>query len=77
LNITVGGFSVDLSRRIDQETSDEEIRRVAVEALRDGELPSLSDARPSSEMFDHYVVDRAERGPGERRIYLRPAVPFA
>jgi len=75
LNITYNGMSVDYPRKLDEHTSDHEIRRIAVEIVRSGGLPGLHIANLHDGAFDHYVVDRFGRGRGNR-IYLRPKVPF-
>lgn len=70
LNITHGGLSTDYS--LDSllgdkvvELTDSDVRRIAVEIIRAG-----------AAAFEHYVVDRFTSPRGERRIYLRPKVPF-
>lgn len=65
LNITYGGLSTDHPLDLLVELTDSDIRRVAVELIRAG-----------AAAFEHYVVDRFTSPSGERRIYLRPKVPF-
>lgn len=65
LNITYGGFSTDHPLDLMVEPTDSDIRRVAIELIRAG-----------AAAFEHYVVDRFTSPNGERRIYLRPKVPF-
>ncbi len=75
LNITYNGLSVDYPREIDGNLRDHDIRRIAVELVRSGELPGLQIANLSDDAFAYYVVDRM--GPHAKgRIYLRPKVPF-
>lgn len=76
LNITYGGMSVDYPFDVDARMSDHDVRRVAVEVVRSGELPGLHIANLSDDAFDHYVVDRMHRRATKERIYLRPKVPF-
>jgi len=75
LNITYNGYSADYPRRVDDFASDADIRRFAVEIIRSGGLRGLHIASLNDNAFDYYVVDRFD-GPGEKRIYLRPKVPF-
>jgi len=63
LNVTHDGQSQDICE-LDYATSDEDVRRIAVEAL---------SLRPN--IFINFVVDRFSVEQGER-IYLRPKVPF-
>jgi hypothetical protein len=76
LNITYNGMSLDYPFDVDTRMSDHDIRRVAVEVVRSGELPGLHIANLADGAFDHYVVDRMHRRAGKDRIYLRPKVPF-
>ncbi len=65
LNVTHNGLSHDLPSKLDADTSDHDIRRIAAESL--GLDP---------ETFEFFVVDRFDTPQGEKRIYLRPKVPF-
>ena len=56
--------------------SDGDIRRIAVEVIRSGEIRGLQIANLPVHAFEHYVVDRLQSPSGEQRIYLRPKVPF-
>lgn len=84
LNITYNGLSVDYKTTVSDRMTDRDIRRVAVELIRSGDLPGLHIAHLPKDAFDSYVVDRLHsakerRGHGGRaatRIYLRPKVPF-
>ena len=76
LNITYQGLSIDYARPIDASVSDYELRRIAAELVRSGELKGLHIANLSDRAFDDYVVDRLKSPRGEDRIYLRPKVPF-
>jgi hypothetical protein len=76
LNITYQGQSADYQLEIDHDTSDAEIRRIAVEVVRSGGARGLYIPNLRHDAFDTFVVDRL-RGPShEQRIYLRPKVPF-
>ena len=76
LNITYNGMAVDYPLRVDRTPSDRDIRRIALEVIRSGEVPGLHVAQLAEDTFDHYVVDRFTSPSGEERIYLRPKVPF-
>lgn len=76
LNITYDGTSADYGRPIDDASSDADVRRFAVEIVRSGGLRGLHIANLSDRAFDHYVVDRFDGPRGQKRIYLRPKVPF-
>lgn len=72
LNITYAGRSGNVLDRVDDNISDAEVRRLAVEVLRTGGVVDL-EARPSLALseFDDFVVDRIDT-----MIFLRPKVPF-
>ena len=76
LNITYNGLSADYNMDIDYEVSDADIRRIAVEVVRSGDVRGLHIANMDDNAFRNYVVDRMDAPTGERRIYLRPKVPF-
>src|SRR5262249_23411451 len=76
LNITYAGRSADVAEPVPDRTSDAEIKRVAVEVLRAGDVPGLRVPGLSHDAFRHFVVDRFTDQYGEVRIYLRPKVPF-
>ena len=76
LNITYNGLSADYKMPVDYGLSDGDIRRIAAEVIRSGEVPGLQIANLTERAFANYVVDRLESPSGERRIYLRPKVPF-
>ncbi len=76
LNITYQGQSADAPNPLDDRTSDEDVRRIAVELLRTGALDGLVVAELSTNAFRHFVVDRLADPDGVVRIYLRPKVPF-
>jgi hypothetical protein len=76
LNITYDGISIDYPFEIDERLTDADVRRIAVEVVRSGDLKGLHIAALSERAFDHYVVDRLRTARGEPRIYLRPKVPF-
>lgn len=76
LNITYNGLSADYKMDIDYEMSDADIRRIAVEVVQSGGIPGLHIAHLRRNAFANYVVDRMRTPDGERRVYLRPKVPF-
>ena len=76
LNITYGGVSADFPLEGHAHLSDDDVRRIAVEVVRAGGVRGMTFPNLADRAFDHYVVDRFERGRGEPRIYLRPKVPF-
>ncbi len=76
LNITYQGHSADYQMALDHDASDADIRRIACEVVRSGGIRGMHVPHLGDNAFHGYVVDRL-RGPnGERRIYLRPKVPF-
>ena len=76
LNITYQGLSADYDMEIDHQVSDDDVRRIAVEVVRSGDVYGLHITNLADNAFAHYVVDRMEAPGGEWRIYLRPKVPF-
>jgi hypothetical protein len=76
LNITYNGLSVDYTVAVDDKMHDDDIRRVAVELIRSGDLAGLHIAHLPENAFAHYVIDRLNTARGASRIYLRPKVPF-
>ena len=75
LNITYQGRSTDAPYDLDDRASDVDVRRIAVELVRSGDLGIVDRDLPGN-AFHHFVVDRYEGGDGVVRIYLRPKVPF-
>ncbi len=76
LNITHQGQSADYELAIDQGTTDNDIRRIAVEVVRSGGARGLHVPHLPTDAFASFVVDRLTGPRGEPRIYLRPKVPF-
>jgi len=76
LNITYQSQSADYDLEIDYQASDADIRRIAVEVVRAGDVRGLRVASLADDAFAHFVVDRLPGPAGEHRIYLRPKVPF-
>ena len=72
LNITLAGRSRDFELVLPPETTDDDIRRIAVELMQDhhGDPAEVLVRRDT---FDGFVVDRMN---SDDRIYLRPKVPF-
>jgi hypothetical protein len=76
LNVTLSGVSADHTVDFDAEPRDEDVKRVAVELVRSGDIAGLHVAGLSDRAFDDYVVDRFDTPEGGRRLFLRPKVPF-
>jgi len=76
LNITFGGLSADYPLDANVALSDADVRRIAVELVRSGGVRGLRVPALLDNAFDNYVVDRLTSNRGEKRIYLRPKVPF-
>jgi len=76
LNITYHGLSSDLPGDVDAALDDDDIRKIAVEVVRSGDLPGLQLANLDDAAFADFVVDRFDTPEGGSRIYLRPKVPF-
>lgn len=76
LNVTLSGVSADHTVEFDAEPRDQDVKRVAVELVRSGDIPGLHVAGLSDRAFDDYVVDRFDTPEGGRRLFLRPKVPF-
>ncbi len=73
LNITYQGLSADYGFELDANLTDADVRRVAVEIVRAGNVPGLNLPHLADDAFAGFVVDRMQGG---QRIYLRPKVPF-
>ncbi|PZR17413.1 MAG: hypothetical protein DI536_03565 [Archangium gephyra] len=73
LNITYQGLSADYGVELDTQLTDADVRRVAVEVVRAGNVPGLNLPHLADDAFAGFVVDRMQNG---QRIYLRPKVPF-
>jgi hypothetical protein len=76
LNITYQGQSADYHLALDYDASDADIRRIAAEVVRSGSIRGMHVPHLTDAAFRGYVVDRLRAPGGERRIYLRPKVPF-
>ena len=76
LNITYNGQSADYDLALDTTASDADIRRIAVELVRAGNVRGMHVPGLTDDAFNAFVVDRLQGPTGEQRIYLRPKVPF-
>ena len=76
LNITLQGVSADYPVAMDPNVSDRDVKRIAIEVIRSGEVPGLHIGNLPENTFDSYVVDRFNNADGGVRLYLRPKVPF-
>ena len=76
LNITYRGRSADAAYPLDDRTSDADVRRIAVEIVRSGDMHGVVQPDLPDTAFRHFVVDRFTGPDGVQRIYLRPKVPF-
>ena len=76
LNITYNGLSCDVPGELDYRSSDFDIKRIAVEVIRSGDLRGLQVKNLAERTFRHFVVDRFDTPDGGKRLYLRPKVPF-
>ena len=70
LNVTYNGLSADYPLELDAHVTDADVRRIAIEVVRSGEV-ALGQVPDGA--FDQFVIDRMQDG---QRIYLRPKVPF-
>ena len=76
LNITYNGLSIDYPREVSEHMHDGDLRRLAVEVVRAGELRGLHVTNLDDAAFSGHVLDRVSTTTGKVRIYLRPKVPF-
>lgn len=76
LNITYNGLSVDYPVESNTHLADQDVRRIAAEAIRSGDVKGLHVANFPDNGFDQYVVDRFASPDRAERIFLRPKVPF-
>lgn len=76
INVTYHGLSTDVHVPLEHDPRDDEVRRLAAELIRAGEVPGLHIANLDPDAFRHFVVDRFDTPGIGRRIYLRPKVPF-
>ena len=76
LNITWNGESADTDVNLDPQTSDRDVKRIAVELVRTGGVPGMHVRELPGDAFEHFVVDRFDTPEGGKRLFLRPKVPF-
>ncbi len=76
LNITLHGASADYPTQVPFDIDESDLKRLAIEVVRAGEVPGMYDSQVSSDAFANYVVDRISTNEGGQRLYLRPKVPF-
>jgi hypothetical protein len=76
LNITWNGISADANVDVRSGSSDRDLKRIAVELIRSGDVPGLHVRALPSDAFDNFVVDRFNTPDGGERLFLRPKVPF-
>jgi hypothetical protein len=76
LNVTFSGQNGDLTDPILYDATDEEIRQIAEEAIRNGSIPGID--RDEFASLEDFVVDRFPAGAGvtENRLLVRPKTPF-
>jgi len=76
LSITFGGQQGDLPELVPWDATDENLKEMATETVRDGYVPGI-DAQDEPDFTD-YVVDRFEARPDVQfnRLALRPKTPF-
>jgi len=76
LNITWGGSNGDLPDMVGFDLTDNEVRQIAIESVRDGYVPGIPAAVAD---FSDFVVERFRAVPDHglpNRILLRPKTPF-
>jgi hypothetical protein len=73
LNITYNGLSADYPIELDGRVADADLKRIAHELVRSGDVPGLNLPHLPAQAFDGFVIDRLQGG---NRLYLRPKVPF-
>jgi hypothetical protein len=76
LNITYNGVSADYNFDVDFALADRDVKRIAVEVVRSGDVPGLRVRDLPLDAFRDFVVDRFETPEGGQRLFLRPKVPF-
>ena len=76
LSITYAGQQGDIPEPVPYDSSDEALKQMAVESIRDGHVPGI-DAAPEVNLQD-FVVDRFPARPDVpfNRLSLRPKTPF-
>lgn len=76
LNVTFSGCNGDLPDPVNFNATDDEVKRWATEAVRNGNIPGIN-ADPTAD-FSDFVVDRfnARDDVPFNRISLRPKTPF-
>jgi len=75
LNVTINGQNGDYPDLVNHDLSDEEVRRLATEALSSGYIPGI-DADSGADFTD-FVVDRFQATDTlPPRLFLRPKTPF-
>jgi hypothetical protein len=76
LSVTYAGRSAEAPAELDDGIDDADVKRIAVELVRSGELPGLHLRDLPADPFRHFVVDRITDPAGLLRLFLRPKVPF-
>jgi hypothetical protein len=75
--VTYGGRSADVPWDVDDKLTDDQVKRVAAEALGEQSMRrALRHDGVGPAAFAHFVVDRINGPDGMLRLYLRPKVPF-
>ncbi len=75
LNVTWGGQNGELPDGVMFDSADDDVKRMASEAVSTGGIPGITAAEAD---FDDFIVDRyaANEATPFNRIFLRPKVPF-
>ena len=76
MNVTWSGANGDLRDQVPYDASDRELKNMAAEAIRFGDIPGIPAYR-AVDLRD-FVVDRfaATRQVPYNRIFIRPKTPF-
>ena len=77
LNVTWNGQNGELPDSVDYDSTDEELIRLAAEAVTTGSIPGI-EATPDVDLQD-FVVDRYMANEAEglpARVFIRPKTPF-
>ena len=78
INITYAGNNGDYFAELDETATDGDIKRIAEEAVRNGEVAEISNQNlPEGALFENFVVDRfALTGQEGTRFMIRAKVPM-
>lgn len=76
LNITYNGVSADVEVPLDNAATDANIKTIAAEILRSGDIENMRHPNVTSADFEHFTVHRSRTPQDQERVLLCPKAAY-